>query len=263
MHVRIMNGLGDAIYHRPFIKDLCRKGEDVWLDTRWPDVFSDLPIKAGAPQGVFHRPFYNSRSLCFGNILNAIGKAFPPLEQFDFDLPAFPKPQGRDRYAVLRAPVLRNDFYAPARNPDMAYIAQAVRLLQDEGIWVIGVANIQPIREWLDGDAPPVDQAYWHGELSIPDLLGLVAGAALVLGGPGWQVPAALAARVPCLVINGGTGANNAIAKLTDPRIEGARIAAIQPDRFCNCQEQVHDCDKTISDFPMRFKDALEGLRVV
>src|SRR5215467_8128712 len=37
-------GLGDNIYARPFVKKLCEHRE-VYLDTPWPEIYEDLPVK--------------------------------------------------------------------------------------------------------------------------------------------------------------------------------------------------------------------------
>lgn len=253
-----MNGLGDAIYCRPFVRAMAARGP-LHLETKWPDLYRDVPRADGEPQGRPILPRYDAKSLIFKNILTAIGEHFPEeaREPFAFDLPEFPKPE-LGRYAVIRPPMLRADFFAPARNPRPEYIHRAAHLLRCMGYRTVGVAHCRPCLEWPDWPLPAVDLPLFHGELSIPELMGLVSGAALVVGGPGWQVPAAFAYRVPCVVIYGGFGRANAPEKLMDPRISSP-LASVAPDRFCmSCRSLTHDCDKTISDFDAKFLDALE-----
>lgn len=42
-HIRGMQGLGDTLYSRPFIKAASDRGDDVWLVTAWPQLVADLP----------------------------------------------------------------------------------------------------------------------------------------------------------------------------------------------------------------------------
>lgn len=249
-----MNGLGDAIYHRPFVRDLASRVE-VTLDTLYPELFSDLPVAFGQSDAHDIRPHYTSRQLALGNIVNAIGRHFPPVGRFVFDLPAFPSPVS-GRYAVVRVASLRRDFYGPARNPKAEYLGEAAAILKALGFVTVAVGNLRPGLEWADGELPGADLSFVNGELSVPELMGLIAGAAVVIGGPGFQVPACLAYRVPCVVVYGGAGALNRLDKLTDPRI-ASPVAAVEPDRFCRCRLIAHDCDKRISDFSSKFEKAL------
>jgi hypothetical protein len=250
-----MNGLGDAIYHRPFIRDLSSRA-GLSLDTKYPEMFSDLPVAFARSEAHDIRPHYTSRQLALGSIVQAIGRHFPPVERFVFDLPRFPSPVS-GRYAVVRVASLRQDFHGPARNPKAEYLNEAAAILKALGFVTVSVGNLRQGLEWADGVLPETDLSFVNGELSVPELLGLISGASVVIGGPGYQAPACLAYRTPCVVVYGGAGALNRLDKLTDPRIEGARLSAVEPDRFCNCRLIGHDCDKQISGFSSKFKKAL------
>ena len=257
MHIRVMPSLGDAIYCRPFVRAFASS-----IETKWPDLFRDFTFAGVAPESTV-APFYRWKHLQLHNIVGAIGRFFPPIEEFIFDLPEFQKPLGLARYAVIRPPMLRKDFYAPARNPRTRYIDRAAQILGQAGYVTVGVAHAREGLEWFDEFAPSVDVAYWRGELSIPELMGLVSGASVVVGGPGWQVAAALAYGAPLCIVYGGAGAANRIEKLTDPRIDCSRVAYVAPDSFClGCRGVLHDCDKLISGFDRKFVDALARLSV-
>lgn len=252
-----MPGLGDAIYHRPFLRFLSGTGP-VWVDTAWPDLFSDLPLAGGPPEGEVIAPHYRWKQVRLHGVPGAIARFFPPIDDYAFDLPRFASPV-EGQYAVIRAPTLRRGFYAPARNPKAEYIARAAELLSRLGFKTVGVAKAVPWLEWFHGEPPPVDIAYWRGELTTAELLGLVSGASIVVGGPGWTVPAAIAASVPLCAVYGGGGAANAMERLTDPRMDTSRVACVLPDRFCDgCRELDHDCDKTITDFDTKFMRAVD-----
>ncbi|MNR03245.1 hypothetical protein D3C85_1191310 [compost metagenome] len=93
---------------------------------------------------------------------------------------------------------------------------------------------------------PPADVRYHKGELPVEQLLALVKGAAAVIGGIGWLVPAALAARVPAWVICGGQGGFNSPHQICPP---GSTITFAVPDNFCRCKLKQHNCDKRISNY--------------
>src|SRR3546814_4008136 len=134
--------------------------------------------------GPASRPGYDARTLCFNNILRCIENSFPPDDApLAFDLPAFAKPQGLGRYAVIRPPTLRRDFYGPARTPRPEYVMRAAELLRRQGFATVAVAHVRPGLEWHEGAPPAVDHDFTAGQLSVPDPLGLVAGASLVVGG--------------------------------------------------------------------------------
>jgi len=246
--VRILNGLGDSIYHRPFLR------EHGWcLHTKYPELFSDLGARLGCEQEPEVKAHYTTKTIALMNTMEAIGRWFPKVENLKLDLPEFQKPDIQN-YVVIRPPMLRNDFYAPSRNPRMRYIYQATEIAKELGYTTVGVAKKKSYVEWPDGYLPDVDIRYYSGELTIPELMGLVSGAKWVIGGPGWQVPAALAYKTPVFMIYGGMGGCNRWEKLTDPRIQEPRVEILEPDNFCRCRKLEHKCNKEISDFEHKFR---------
>lgn len=249
--VRILNGLGDSIYHRPFI-------QQGWcLHTRYPELFRDLDVTfncGGDPQV---KTSYTSRTIALTNTIGAIERWLPKTDNFKFELPDYGEFPNLENYVVIRPPMIRKDFYAPSRNPKSEYLQEANRILQEAGYTTVGVAYQRADLEYPDGTLPDVHIRYYDGELDIPQLMSLVAGAKLVIGGPGWQVPTALAYGVPITMIYGGMGGCNRWEKLTDPRIKEPRIEIIEPDNFCRCSKLEHNCNKEISDFARKFSACL------
>jgi hypothetical protein len=94
---------------------------------------------------------------------------------------------------------------------------------------------------------PPHHQAFINGELDVLQLLALLATADVIVGGVGFIVPAAIAAKVKAFVLLGGQGGHNAPEKITDPRFDLTRIGFAFPDRFCRCSNMMHRCDKNNS----------------
>ena len=93
-----------------------------------------------------------------------------------------------------------------------------------------------------------------RGELSTMQALGLVARADVVVGGVGWIVPAALAAKRPAFIVLGGQGGHNGPHVILDDRVDSLRIGFATPDRYCLCADKQHNCAKEISDLSEQFE---------
>ena len=282
-----MGGLGDCIYARPFIRAWCmEEGGPVWITTPWPQLFADIPNArfhapagmklrtqaknmAATPRAVWDARFparadrrtftYRLRDpgmTILREIETDIGA--PANQPFIFDLPDFGPSPVAGPVAVVRPVTLRREWANAARNPDPQYVARAADLLRAQGFTVVVVGDVDPATEPLHEPAPVGDINYLRGELGVEALLALVQHAAVVVGGIGWIVPAAIAAKVPAIFIGGGQGGHNGPAILVDPRMDASRARFILPDRYCRCRDMRHACDKRIRDFDARFVDALE-----
>lgn len=260
MIVHGMLGLGDGLYQRAFIKAMSKP---LYLSTPWPILYSDIP-------GVhFIRPQTTLRTQA-KNIARHADWVMPPTRQptrqirygaegiipgmtacfgvspGEFDLPPLPPSPEQGKYVVVRPATVRSEWRADTRNPNPEYIAWAAAEAMRRGYRVIGVADLQEQQEWALAPLPPADYAYYKGELPVEQLLSLVANAAAVIGGIGWLVPAALAAKVPAWIICGGQGGFNSPQQICPP---GSTITFAVPDNFCRCKLKQHNCDKRISDY--------------
>lgn len=274
-------GLGDNIYQRPFVRRIAEHGE-VWLQTPWPELYEDIPnvrfVRMAValrtqkknidrqPHSRWSKPsadcksirlHYSARAGLPGHFAQ-FRRSFPfPTNDLQLDMPEFdrwgryvcPKP-----LAFVRPVTERVEWPAPARSPDPAYIEQACNILREQGYHVVIVADLAPNAEVLVGNTPPHGTAYLHGEPDIVRLLGLLRGSAIAVGGSGWIVPAALAARVPLVLIGGGCGAVNSPEWLTDPAMDTSQFFPILPDNYCRCADRWHSCDKSISNFAAKFE---------
>lgn len=260
MIIHSMKGLGDNVYQRAFIKALPKP---VYLDTPWPELFRDLPDVH------FIRPQTNLRTQA-KNIARHADWVLPPGRQptrqirygaegiirgmtvtfgvmpGEFDLPPLPPSPETGPYVVVRPATVRSEWRADTRNPDPDYIDWAARWARGRGYKVISVADLVEGAEWPVEPLPLADVQYHKGELPVEQLLALVKGAAAVIGGIGWIVPACLAAKVPAWIICGGQGGFNA-PELICPA--GSTITFAVPDNFCRCKLKQHNCDKRISDY--------------
>lgn len=279
-----MKGLGDNIYQRIVVQAAAQR-EAVYLKTPWPELYEDLPIRflpmdtplrtqrknlsrqpasrwsASPPSARTVRIGYGTRELADVSLVRAMESALPLHGQpFVMDLPTYARQQIGDGrpLAIVRPVTVRTEWRNEARNPRPEYVAEIAAALM-ASCYVVSVADLQDGEEWLLEPAPPAHARMHRGELSVRQLLGLVQAAAVVVGGVGWIVPAAIAARVPAYVVLGGHGGHNAPEKLSDPRMDLSRIGWAVPDRFCRCADMRHRCDKTITNLTERFQEWWRG----
>ena len=271
--IRGMWGLGDNIFSRPFVRAAAEQYE-VQLETPWPELYADLDIKfvrgtrklrtqqknmARQPDDRWSRPSIvreikiNYSELATSSIIRALERRWLALKvKFDpalFDLPDMgPSPVTSDQpIAVIRPVTVRSEWRNEARNPRPEYLAALAAELMATHT-VVAVADLVPGQEWVVGELPPAHHYFLFGELAVRELLALVRDADLMLGGVGWIVPAGLALKVKTFVVLGGHGGHNAPAKITDPRLDLSRIGFATPERFCQCSNMLHACNKIIAD---------------
>jgi len=257
-----MWGLGDNIYQRPFVELLAR-GNLVFLDTPWPEVYEDISNvrfvrgtrnlrtqmkniqrqhpgrwAVAPPRLPPLRIHYNLNSR---SIPEEMAQCFRVGDKLTLSLPPVKGswPQHDKPIAIVRPVTVRREWLNSARNPLPEYVAEiAGRLMATHH--VISLADLCS-EETLVGTAPPCHAAYLQGEVTIDRLLELIAAADVLVGGVGWIVPAAVAARKRAFVVLGGQGGHNAPAKLLAPWWEH-RLTFAQPQRFCLCNNMRHEC---------------------
>lgn len=266
MLIRGMKGLGDNIYQRAFLKGL---KYPVWLETPWPELYSDLPlVKVVRPDTRLrtqaknirrhsrweHAPRGRSIQVAYGTggIIPGMRNAFR-ANPAAFDLPDFGPSPVSGRYVVVRPATVRTEWRADTRNPLPEYLASAAAEMRRRGFTVVSVADLQDGQEWALDPLPEADIRWHAGELPVEQLLALVRHAHAVVGGIGWIVPACIALQVPAWIVCGGQGGYNAPELITDPCMDLRRITFAVPDNFCRCTHKQHDCDKGISDYDARF----------
>lgn len=276
MIIHGMLGLGDNLYERAFIKALPKP---VYLSTPWPSLFSDIPdVHFIRPQTTLRTQQKNiarhtnwilppgrqpTRQIRYGGegIIPGMTACFG-VAPAEFDLPPLPPSPVEGRYVVVRPVTVRSEWRADTRNPSPWYIALAAVAAMDRGYKVVVVADLQDGQEWLVGDhPPPADVYYLKGELPVEQLLALVKGAAAVIGGIGWIVPAALCAKVPAWIVCGGQGGYNA-PELITPKGQ-TNITFAVPDNFCRCRQKIHNCNKEIKNYDAQLASWFDGLSVV
>lgn len=269
-----MQGLGDSIYQRAFVK---RLPAGSYIQTAWPEIYEDLQIKPVRSntalrtqrknessttaqyydlpaQFVRQRIGYGPAELERGSIIDAMRKNFG-IEPGSFDLPTLqPAHRFSDKpIAVIRPATVRSEWRSDSRNPDPDYLVQASRILRRH-FFVISVADLEPGKEWMVGQAPEADLQLHFGELDLRGLMSLVENAVVVVTPVGWALPAAICYQTPVYVVAGGRGAHNAPETVTDPDMNLSRVGWAIPDNYCRCHQWDHQCDKRISGFSNQFE---------
>lgn len=275
--IRGMQGLGDSIYQRAFVK----RFPGAYIETSWPELYSDLDVKPVRPRTrlrtqtknaerweAWHshpstarevRIGYGARDLSSGSILDAMCRQFG-VEPSALDLSPLPSPISPGRpYAIVRPVTERREWHNSARNPRPEYVAQSADEMRSRGIFVVSVADLAADEEWLVGDPPSADLVIHGGELGIKELMGAVQHASVVVGGVGWIVPASIAAGTPLYVIHGGHGGHNHRSRITAPWMDLSKTGWAEPRRFCMCTDMRHNCEKTIDGFADNFRTWLDG----
>lgn len=272
--IRGMQGLGDNIYQRSVLREITAE-RDVYLETPWPQLYRDLPVQCvprltklrTQAKNVMRtdlawgKPPPSALPLTNLHYVNRPGSVIAALleaygiqrERLTFDLPRFEPLPARRPYIVMRPSTLRHEWMAASRNPRSEYLVLASEKLR-RYFHIVSVADLAAV-EWADGPLPYADEVFHKGELRVEQLLALIAGAAGVVGGVGWIVPAAIAYGVPLCLIYGGWGAHNGPARILDYRLNLENVYQILPDRFCLCANRAHTCDKTISDIDRRLDE--------
>ncbi len=279
--VRGMQGLGDNIYSRPFVRAAAARYE-LWLETPWPELYEDVDIRFVLGKRRLRTQLKNMARQCperwsqpfpmrevkvsYGgdlrtaSIVHALERKWSVLQvAFDpalFDLPDMGPAPVLPRHrpiAVVRPVTVRTEWRNQARNPRPEYVAALAAELMTTHT-VVAVADLEAGQEWAVGELPPAHRYFLRGELAVRELLALVREADVVIGGVGWIVPAGLALGTKTFVVLGGHGGHNAPDKVTDPRLDLSRIGFAMPEAFCRCTNMLHDCDKRIADLTGQFR---------
>lgn len=266
MIIRGMQGLGDNIYQRAFLSQIGRR---LFLETPWPELYKDMEhVKCVRPSTRLRTQLKNVQRQTewsrtppaqsvkhvryggagIGNGMQvSLGTRPGPLTLPDFG----PSPVD-GKYIVVRPVTLRAEWRADSRNPLPEYIASAAAEVRRRGWKVVSVADLEAGKEWALDPLPPADIQFHAGELDVTRLMALVQNASAVIGGIGWIVPAAMAAKVPAWIVCGGQGGFNA-PELITAGFDSSCLTFSVPDNFCRCTQKNHYCDKSISNYDDQF----------
>lgn len=276
-------GLGDSLYIRPVIIDAALQ-RSVYLETPWPELYADLPVQfvrgekglrlqmrnvyrqkaslwVEPPAGIEEVALgYGPIELQTSNVFTAMASKMPMPMVRDpvWDLPDLgecPLDTDGAPLAVIRPVLRRLEWDNEARNPLPEYVAEIAGDLKARGFATVVICDLQVDREILDnGVMPPCNLALTRGEMDTRQLLATIRDAAVVVGGVGWIVPAAISLGTPTFVALGGNGGMNAPNRLIDCRMDAQMLGFAMPDQFCQCMDMRHACDKQNSNLMAQWR---------
>ncbi|CAD5235993.1 hypothetical protein PP187_gp004 [Klebsiella phage vB_KvM-Eowyn] len=273
-----MQGIGDQLLQRPFIKRLVMSGNEVWIQTPIPEFYQDIPnvhfVRANTtlrtqkknesrtqvkyeevPRDlklITKKIFYGIKDLENGSVFAAGRRQFG-VEPVALDMPHFQLPNkyipgNIKKLALIRPTTERKEWHNASRGPLNKHIDEVSKALQARGYFCISVADLEPGAEWIPDVEPFAHLKIHKGELSITELMALVERADIVVTGPCLISQAAFAYRRPTIFLGGGNGGCNHHTKITDPRIMSLHNCLfVYPDKYCMCYEMKHACNKYIS----------------
>ena len=276
LYVEGMHGLGDNIHQRAVLRKLTEKYE-VFLETSWPTIYYDLPVKCVAygtklrtqlknvekERGLFvERPsvienrmkiWYDSQDIkTRGSVMGAMLK-YAGFDGADFDFSFTVPNEWRDKIRSLivswgaTKPIL---FYRPlvvrkewkncdARNPTRAAYYDLLGEIRDR-YFLVSVADIDNVNERIVSHPVRADKTFHKGELDFTMLAALIAESSLVFASPGFAVPMARAIGTPVICVFGGYENSSSFSVGYSPYLG---IDTIKP---CSCYSRKHLCNKTI-----------------
>lgn len=290
-----MHGLGDNIYQRPFVKNLVEQGNNVYIRTVLPGIYNDIKglrfIKPGATYRTQEKsllkesqtikwcslpesyevinPLYDGANLKETSIIQSMKIKFSKYGNMDdlvWDLPYFGWKNNIDNkgkpIAIIRPGTVRNEWRVTTRNADPKYINYSAAVLKEYGYYVISIADVDDINEFLVGQPPAADLVLHKGELGIYSTLDLMSISDVVVGGSGFILPATVSMANPHLfVIFGGRMMYDSPYKVFHPSMNMKKISWATPTNPCYCTLSKHDCNKNILDFDSQFMKFIKELQ--
>jgi hypothetical protein len=287
LHIKAPWGLGDAIYVRPLLKSAAKQ-RTLYVDTPWPEFYDDIdnlkfvrgerllrtqnknirrqpperwtPLPAGLGTIALGYGHLEMEHGVFAAMERKLPMTKPEARAPNWDLPDMgpcPFDTGGAPLAVVRPVMRRLEWDNQARNPLPEYINFVAGDLKRRGFAVVVIADTSNTHnaEWIEGGVPPPHNlARLRGEGTVNQLMAMVRDAAVVVGGVGWIVPAAIAMKTPTFIVLGGNGGMNAPSKIIDRRMDGSRIGFAVPREFCQCIDMRHQCVKLIPDLEKQWR---------
>lgn len=145
---------------------------------------------------------------------------------------------------IYKPPSLRQEWLAPARNPDAMVMPALLEAIRDR-FFVISIANVAEGVEWIDGPTPAVDAEFNHGQLHPTTIAAMMVNAT-VMTPPSFPLCIGRAVNAWTIGVFGGHELSDWYRPYT-PMPE--RFISIDPVSPCGCWNRQHSCDKT-TDIP-------------
>lgn len=300
IYVAGMYGLGDTVYLRPFIKNIAKHYDEVYMRTPWPELFCDIPNVLP----VWHKCSlrtqkrsilswtgkwhdvpkdcdqisirYDADDLTQMSIMETMAHKTQDwlVDHPELDVPVFDEElygllDPKKPLAVVRPVTTRLEWDSRARGCDPEYIQQSIDILKAKGYHVVLLYDVDGDLEQFVGDKPhgmdvDLNSSSEPRFFRAKFLISLLQEASIVVGPVGWIAPMGYAMKVPTIIIHGGRGGHNH-PKVISPGHGYDNVKHIMPDNYCICDGRKpngHVCDKHISDFSKKFSERLDAVTV-
>lgn len=272
--VRGMKALGDCLFQRPYVRELAKEHDEVYLGTPWPQLYSDIenvrPCRVETRRVVSRKnsshyvgPWHEmpEKADRVVKVHNADGSPIRIGESFGSpilmppecpDIPTIASPAGKP-IAVVRPPAKRLDWDTENREPHSFHIFEAAEeLYASHHVALVGGPSEEVI-----GRVPPHHANHLDGNLSFEAFMVLVASADVIVAGVGSMVPLAIALQKKALVVVGGRGATCGVGSVCHSDWKH-KITFVHPDPYCyECADPRHRCNKLVPDFRGKLRDWL------
>ena len=151
-------------------------------------------------------------------------------------------PQGKP-VCIVHQSTIRKEWDCPSRSPKPEYFQHIVSKYKKQ-ICFVSVLDVDGVNEIYDGEQlEGISTRFEHGELSIPEIIGLCAESGLILSYPSFFMLLGVALRTPTFVLWGG---HISPEIHLDPIMGLEKTDFVSPIPACNCGQAAHDCLKEI-----------------
>ena len=245
-----MAGLGDNVYNRVVARLFLQSNYDVYVQTCWPQVYVDLPVRClpfptelrtqrrnvargwdwatrPVPTQRYHPRYVWSDNMSAPRSMAKSVGFVSPVVSFAFT-PPWKAEKGDKPLALVVPPTVRREWPNVARPCDPAYMQQLIDT--HRGFDWVEVSDLSPGEERYFGQ--PLAGVRHAGSLTTEQLIGLFASADIIVTGVGYALPLGLALRRPTLCLFGGDIPERL---LVEDWMIAAPYRALSPDPFCAC----------------------------
>lgn len=264
-------GMGDNIYQIPFIRQLSKHGE-VFIHTPFPELFQKMDkvhclpasttLKAQfknmqgnklyqrcRPKGTVIRFEYGSKFEKNQSIMQSFEHTVPLDEWFfEFEPPYSARADEILKrvsrpICIVRLPSVRDEWFNSSRNGKMEYFQLCIDRLKKD-YYLIAVGDIGN-KERYDGPCPSgIDEhldRLGENQLELWDMVYLLKHSGMVLSIPCNILPLCQILKKKGFFIYGGYVPHRL---LNDTRFY--QVGYVEPDPFCLCVKNRHNCYKEI-----------------
>jgi hypothetical protein len=272
-----MQGLGDAFASRPTIAALVERHGPIYIETCWPQVFSDFrarglakflapeptPLRAQKRNAMARSSDYfdfvfpkTVIRLGYSTDGFRTGKTIPDMiaesagVEPRWDMFRHQLWRWEERHAlsvgVYRLPTVRTEYHNTARNPAPGIMP-----------FVMGcIANVFKGIDWVhfndlwEGETLAEEDItggakITKGEWGFDSIFSFMERAVCVVSPVSWMAWAAACIGAPTVCVSGGYANPRQIFGSLGMKCNN--FAVLVPDPFCACLDPVHECRKTIT----------------